>query len=371
MSMAQLAVQNHWVLWLAFGLSMLFGALAQRTHFCTMGAISDVVNMSDWTRLRQWAVVVAVAMLGFASLSWTAQIDPGKSVYSTQRLLWLSALVGGSLFGLGMVLASGCGNKTLIRMGTGNLKSWVVFVFMGVSAFATLKGITAVWRNQFLDSIYIDMPSGAHLGAWFTAGLGLPLANAWPLAGLVVAAVLLLWAFSRKDFWQAENLLAGIGLGLLVTAMLWVSGHFGFVAEHPETLEAVYLATNSGRMEAMSFVAPMAYTLDWLMFFSDKSKVLSFGIVSAVGVVCGSAVSSWIDGSFRWEGFSQISDLSHHLIGAVLMGIGGVTAMGCTIGQGVSGLSVLSLNAVLAVAGIFAGALAGFRYQTWSLERSL
>jgi len=148
MSMAQLAVQNQWVLWLAFGLSMLFGALAQRTHFCTMGAISDVVNMSDWTRLRQWAVVVAVAMLGFAGLSWTGQIDPGKSVYSTQRLLWLSALVGGSLFGLGMVLASGCGNKTLIRMGTGNLKSWVVFVFMGVSAFATLKGITAVWRGH-------------------------------------------------------------------------------------------------------------------------------------------------------------------------------------------------------------------------------
>jgi uncharacterized protein len=371
MNMAQLAELTHWILWAAFGLSVLFGAIAQRTHFCTMGAISDVVNMSDWTRLRQWAVVVAVAMIGFACLSWTGQIDPRQSLYSTQRLLWLSALVGGFLFGLGMVLASGCGNKTLIRMGTGNLKSWVVFVFMGVSAFATLKGVTAVWRNQFLDTVYIDMPSGAHVGAWVSSWLDMPLANAWPLAGWVLAAVLLLWAFARKDFWQFENLMAGLGLGLVVTAMLWVSGHWGFVPEHPETLEAVYLTTNSGRMEAMSFVAPMAYTLDWLMFFSDKSKVLSFGIVSALGVVCGSAVSSWIDGSFRWEGFSQISDLSHHLVGAVLMGIGGVTAMGCTIGQGVSGLSVLSLNAVLAVAAIFAGALAGFRYQTWSLERSL
>jgi len=136
-------------------------------------------------------------------------------------------------------------------------------------------------------------------------------------------------------------------------------------------LESVYLTTNSGRMEAMSFVAPMAYTLDWLMFFSDKSKVLSFGIVSAVGVVIGSAVSSLVTGSFRWEGFGQIADLSHHLIGAVLMGVGGVTAMGCTIGQGVSGLSVLSLNALLAVMSIILGALAGFRYQTWTLEKSL
>ncbi|NBX53620.1 MAG: YeeE/YedE family protein [Betaproteobacteria bacterium] len=350
---------------------MLFGAIAQRTHFCTMGAISDVVNISDWTRLRQWALVVAVATIGFALLSWTGQIDPSQSLYSTQRLLWLSSLVGGALFGLGMVLASGCGNKTLIRMGTGNLKSWVVFVFMGVSAFATLKGVTAVGRNQFLDSVFVEMPSGAHLGAWFSVWLDLPLAQAWPTAGMVVSLVLLAWTFARRDFWQTENLLVGLGLGLLVTAMWWVSGHFGFLAEHPETLEAVYLTTNSGRMEAMSFVAPMAYTLDWLMFFSDKSKVLSFGIVSALGVVCGSAVSSLSNGSFRWEGFSQISDLSHHLLGAVLMGVGGVTAMGCTIGQGVSGLSVLSLNALLAVLGIFAGALAGFRYQTWSLERSI
>lgn len=371
MSMEDLANQTQWVLWASFGLSLLFGAIAQRTHFCTMGAISDVVNMGDWTRVRQWTVVVAVSMTGFALLSLTGQIDPGKSLYSTQRLLWLSALVGGFLFGLGMVLASGCGNKTLIRMGTGNLKSWVVFVFMGVAAFATLKGITAVWRSQFLDSVFVDMPSGVHLGALVSAWTDMPLANAWPISGLAVACCLLVWALWRRDFWQSENLWAGLGLGLVVTAMLWVSGHLGFIAEHPETLESVYLTTNSGRMEAMSFVAPMAYTLDWLMFFSDKSKVLSFGIVSAVGVVIGSAVSSLVTGSFRWEGFGQIADLSHHLIGAVLMGVGGVTAMGCTIGQGVSGLSVLSLNALLAVMGIILGALAGFRYQTWTLEKSL
>jgi hypothetical protein len=162
-----------------------------------------------------------------------------------------------------------------------------------------------------------------------------------------------------------------LGLGLLVTAMLWVSGHLGFVQEHPETLESVYLTTNSGRMEAMSFVAPMAYLLDWLMFYSDASKVLSFGMVSAVGVVCGAAVSSLLNGSFRWEGFGQTADLTHHLVGAILMGVGGVTAMGCTIGQGVSGISTLSLNALTAVLGIGVGAWMAFKYQTWSLERSI
>jgi hypothetical protein len=281
----------------------------------------------------------------------------------------LSTLIGGTLFGIGMVLASGCGNKTLIRMGTGNLKSWVVFVFMGVSAFATLKGLTAVWRHRSIDTVFIDMPAGAHLGTWVSAWADIP--QAWPLAGVAVGGVLALWAFSSKDFWQAHHVFAGVGLGLVATAMLWVSGHLGFVPEHPETLEAVYLTTNSGRMEAMSFVAPMAYILDWLMFYSDTSKVLSFGMVSAMGVVCGAAISSVLNGSFRWEGFGQTADLAHHLVGAVLMGVGGVTAMGCTIGQGVSGISTLSLNAFTAVLGIGLGAWLAFKYQTWSLERSI
>ena len=367
--MQDIANQIQSVLWICFALSVAFGAIAQRTHFCTMGAFSDVINMGDWSRMRQWALVMATAMVGFALLSWSGQIDPQQSLYHTTKWLWLSTLLGGALFGIGMVLASGCGNKTLIRMGTGNLKSWVVFVFMGVSAFATLKGLTAVWRTRSIDTVFIDMPAGAHLGTWIATWADLP--HVWPMAGLVVATALSVWALSSKDFWQADHLLAGLGLGLLVTAMLWVSGHLGFVQEHPETLESVYLTTNSGRMEAMSFVAPMAYLLDWLMFYSDASKVLSFGMVSAVGVVCGAAVSSLLNGSFRWEGFGQTADLTHHLVGAILMGVGGVTAMGCTIGQGVSGISTLSLNALTAVLGIGVGAWMAFKYQTWSLERSI
>ena len=122
------------VLWAGFILSFVFGAIAQRTDFCAMGAISDVVNMGDWNRTRQWAMAVGVAMLGFAALVNAGLVDPTKTLYASNRWIWLSALSGGLLFGFGMVLASGCGSKTLVRIGGGSLKSLVVFGVMGIAA---------------------------------------------------------------------------------------------------------------------------------------------------------------------------------------------------------------------------------------------
>jgi hypothetical protein len=338
---------------------LLLGVISQRTHFCTMGAISDVVHMGDWTRARQWLVAMGVAMLGFAALSDLGQIDPSKTLYASARLMWLSTAVGGLMFGYGMVIASGCGNKTLVRIGGGNLKSLVVMVVMGVSAFATLKGITAVLRVSTLDTFFVDMPAGANLSV-----LGIP------YLGYILGTLLLLVVMRHQEMWTFPNLLAGLGVGGLVVAMWWVSGHLGFVPEHPETLEAVYVATNSGRIEALNFVAPVAYTLDWLMFYSDTSKVLSAGITAVVGVMAGSALSALQTQTFRWEGFANPRDLGQHLVGSVLMGVGGVTAMGCTFGQGLSGISTLSLNAVLALAAIVIGAVLALRRQAARLERT-
>jgi uncharacterized membrane protein YedE/YeeE len=337
---------------------LLLGVISQRTHFCTMGAISDVVHMGDWTRARQWLVAMGVAMLGFAALSDLGHLDPSKTLYASARLMWLSTAVGGLMFGYGMVIASGCGNKTLVRIGGGNLKSLVVMVVMGVSAFATLKGITAVLRVSKLDTFFVDMPTGANLSV-----LGIP------YLGYILGTLLLLVVMRHQEMWTFPNLLAGLGVGGLVVAMWWVSGHLGFVPEHPETLEAVYVATNSGRIEALNFVAPVAYTLDWLMFYSDTSKVLSAGITAVVGVMAGSALSALQTQTFRWEGFANPRDLGQHLVGSVLMGVGGVTAMGCTFGQGLSGISTLSLNAVLALAAIVIGAVLALRRQAARLER--
>jgi uncharacterized membrane protein YedE/YeeE len=324
-----------------------------------MGAISDVVHMGDWTRARQWLCAIGVAMVGFAALSDLGLIDPSKTLYASTRLMWLSTLVGGVMFGYGMVIASGCGNKALVRIGGGNLKSLVVFVVMGISAFATLKGITAVLRVNTVDTWFVDMAAGANLNALNVPGLD-----------YILGAALMLWVLRHKDFWSFDSLLAGVGVGGLVVAMWWVSGHLGFVAEHPETLDAVYLATNSGRIEALNFVAPVAYTLDWLMFYSDASKVLSVGIMAVAGVLAGSAASALQNKTFRWEGFASPRDLGQHLFGSVLMGVGGVTAMGCTFGQGLSGISTLSLNSFIALAAIVVGAVVALRQQAARLERT-
>lgn len=359
------------VLWAVFALALAFGAIGQRTHFCTMGAVSDIVTMGDWTRMRMWALAAGVAMLGFQALAWAGQVDPAQTLYATRRLTWLSALVGGLLFGLGMVLGSGCGSKTLIRVGGGNLKSLVVFVVMGVAAYATIKGITAVARVATVDQVAVELPVQASWPAWLAQSTGLTQAP-W---GLWLAAVLggglVIWAVSSASLRTLDGLLGGLGVGATVVALWWVSGRLGYVPEHPETLESVFVATQSGRAEAFTFVAPMAHTLDWLMFFSDKSKQLTLGVVSVFGVVLGSAACALATRSFRWEGFRDTQDTANHLVGAVLMGVGGVTAMGCTIGQGLSGLSTLSMSSFLALAGILMGGYLGMRWQIWRMERSL
>ena len=359
------------VLWAAFIVSALFGAIAQRTHFCTMGAVSDIVNMGDWTRMRQWGMAVGVAMIGFYALAAMGLIDPGKTLYAFNRFIWLSALVGGLMFGFGMVLASGCGSKTLVRIGGGNLKSVVVFVVMGVAAFATLKGMTAVVRVATVDRVAIDFASNAALPNWLGSALGMSSVSAGLVLALVVGLGLIVWALLGREFVRFDNLLAGLGLGLVVAGMWWISGHLGYVAEHPETLQEAFLATNSGRAEALSFVSPVAYTIDWVMFFSDKAKVLTIGIVSVLGVVAGSCIYAVASRSFRWEGFRDAEDTANHLVGAMLMGVGGVAAMGCTVGQGLSGLSTLSASSFVAVSAIVAGAVIALKYQVWRLEQSI
>jgi uncharacterized protein len=368
MQLSDLSSLNQQVLLAAFIFSCLFGAIAQRTHFCTMGAVSDVVNMGDWQRMRQWGCAAGVAMLGFGALVYLGKINPGQTLYAGSKIAWLSALVGGFLFGFGMVLASGCGSKTLVRIGGGSLKSVVVFIVMGIAAFATLKGITAIARVATVDQVAIDSIAASALSHWATGLLGLKIQTAQLLMAAVVGGALLIWALMSKEFRKLDNLLAGVGIGLVITAMWWASGALGFVAEHPETLQEAFVATNSGRAEALSFVAPVAYTLDWLMFFSDKSKVLTLGIASVLGVIAGSALMALATKSFRWEGFGGTEDVANHLVGAVLMGVGGVTAMGCTVGQGLSGVSTLSTMSFIAVAAIMAGAVLAFKYQMWRLE---
>ncbi|HUG21927.1 YeeE/YedE family protein [Piscinibacter sp.] len=358
------------VLWAAFGLAAVFGAIAQRTHFCTMGAVSDIVLIGDWTRMRMWVMAMGVAIIGFNSMVALGWVDASKSLYGGPRVLWLSALVGGAMFGFGMVLASGCGSKTLVRLGGGNLKSLVVFIVLGLTAFATLKGITAVARVATVDAVAVTLPAGQDLPSLLAAAGGFAPTMAAAALGLALGSALIGWAVWRPEGRSADVLLAGLGIGAVIVAVWWVSGHLGHLDEDPATLEEVFVATNSRRMESLSFVAPLAYALDWLMFFSDTSKLLTIGIVAVAGVVAGSAAVALLSRDFRVEGFRDASDTGLHLAGAALMGVGGVTALGCTIGQGLSGISTLSVGSFIAVAAIIGGAVAALRWQAWRIDRA-
>lgn len=369
MQSIDLATLNTQVLLATFFLSIIFGAITQRSHFCTMGAVSDIVNMGDWTRMRQWAFAVGVAMIGFGCLVYAGWVDPSRVIYASTRWIWFSAVLGGLFFGFGMVLSSGCGGKTLVRIGGGSLKSLVVLLVMGLSAFATLKGVTAVLRVTYIDPVAVDFSVGTSLPQWATAWFGLEPALAALVLGILIGGSLLVWALLGSEFRAARNVMPGLVIGGVVVAMWWVTGSMGFVAEHPETLEEVFVATSTGRVEALSFVAPTAYTLEWLIFFSDKNRVLTTGVVSVFGVVVGSWLYALLFKTFRWEGFGGTEDLANHLTGAVLMGIGGVTAMGCTVGQGLSGISTLNATSFVAVVSIIAGAVAGLHYQVWRLSR--
>ncbi len=358
---------SYQALWASFTVTFALGFVMQKTSFCTMGAIADLFIMSDWSRLKQWSLAIGVAILGVMLMSIFGLIDTTKTLYTGTRLLYLSIPVGSFCFGFGMVLASGCGSKTLIRIGGGNLKSLVVFFVLGIVAYMTLRGFLAVIRVNSLDTVFIDLHASQDLPSLLSTIVGINRSMLHLILGIAIGSSFILFALVNKKFWTIENLLAGFGVGISICAIWWISGHFAHVLEDPNTLEEVFLVTNSGRMESLSFVSPYAYTLDWLMLYSDTSKVLTIGIVAVVGMVLGSAAYALVNKSFRWESFRNTEDTANHLIGAALMGFGGVTALGCTIGQGLSGLSTLALGSFLAMPGFIFGGYLSLRYLQWRL----
>lgn len=362
MSPAEFESLSTAVLAVIFLLAAILGFAMRETRFCTMGAISDAVYLQDWMRMRQWALAVGVAMCGFTALVLWGGVAVGDTLYASTQLLWLSALVGGLLFGAGMVLASGCSARNLTRLGGGSLKALVVLIVMGLAAFATLKGITAVARVRWLDSVHLQFNTLALLPELLAQASGWSVFATRLGLGLGLGFLLVLIGLNPRKSMDRSVLLGGAIVGLCVTAAWWLGGHVAEIAEHPETLEHLYASTYSGRIEAFSFVTPVAHTLDWLLFFSDKNKVLTWGIASVCGMVAGSFVHALWRRDFQWQGFANTQDLARHLLGAALMGVGGVTAMGCTVGQGISAVSLLSLGSLIAIAGIVAGAVGMLRY---------
>jgi uncharacterized membrane protein YedE/YeeE len=349
-------------------ITTILGIIMQKTSFCTLGAVSDGILMEDWSRMRQWCLAIGIAILGVALMSHLGWIDVSKSFYTGNRVLYLSTLIGSTLFGIGMVLASGCGSKTLIRIGGGNLKSIVVFIVLGLVAYMTMRGFLGIMKANTIDKVSLSLSTNQDLPSILSASFGIAKESLRSILALIIGGAFIGFALLKKSFWNTENLLAGIGVGVGITAIWWVSGHYAHLIEDPNTLQEAFLVTNSGRMESLSFVAPYAFALDWMMFTSDKSKVLTIGIVAVIGMILGSAISSILSKNFRWESFRGVEDTANHLVGAALMGFGGVTAVGCTVGQGLSGLSTLALNSFIAFPGFILGAYIGLQYLQWRLS---
>jgi len=352
------------IAWLGFVLALVFGYVANKTSFCTMGAVSDVVNMGNWERMRAWLTAIGVAILGTSLLVYHGDLDIGMTYYTRPTLFWFAALVGGLAFGVGMTLAGGCGQRTLVRLGAGNLKSVVVFIFLGYTALVTMNGVLYEFAQFTLRAeVFV-----VRLDQMQTVPeiLGLPGREAHLAIGALLAIALLIFAFANRDFRASkDNIFGGIVVGLVVVAGWYVTGKLGY-AEN-EFMEIAYLGTDSRLAESMTFVGPLAYTMDLWAYWRDKS--VTFGVASVFGVMVGSFLYAVIHRTFHWEYFTSPQDMFRHIIGAVLMGFGGVVAMGCTIGQGVTGVSTLALGSFIVLFGIIAGAAATMKIQYHLLLR--
>ena len=204
---------SNTVIWATFFVTVLLGIVLQKTRFCTMGAITDIAIMGEWTRMRQWMLAMAVAILGVGLMTFLGIIDTGKSIYTGNRLTWLSTVVGSVMFGFGMVLASGCGSKTLVRIGSGNLKSLVVFLTLALSSYMTLKGVFGVLRVSTVDTVVVTLSSSQDLPSLLTQSLGMSKQTLQWVLALIIGGALAMFALAKKEFWNFNNLLAGLGVG--------------------------------------------------------------------------------------------------------------------------------------------------------------
>ena len=377
----ELDLYTQSLLW-AFGLSLVFGGIANKANFCTMGAVSDWINMGDLNRMRSWMLAVVTAILGVGILEYTGSIDLSLTTsnetsnppYRTANFIWLRHLLGGLMFGVGMTLASGCGNKTLVRLGEGNMKSLVVLIIMGICAWWML--FTNLSYNGFLqwmlplsiDFSLQDIPSQDIAAVVF----GMAGVEWGPTHGLIIALLaglpLLVWILRAGDFRQNLELVsAGLVIGALIVIAWYVTagGTGQTLMEELEFMDEPPFFTGA---QSLTFIGPSGHIVQYLKE-SFAATFLTFGVATIAGVVFGSFLYTLIFRKIRIEWFVSWNDFFMHAAGAVLMGIGGVLAMGCTIGQGISGVSTLALGSILTILSIIAGSAATMKYQYYLMMR--
>jgi len=368
---------HHEVLGAVFAAAIVMGAVTSKTNFCAMGAVSDWVNIGNTGRMRAWVFAMAVALAGVIALEAAGTVNLSNETfppYRTANFAWIRYLAGGLMFGIGMTLASGCGNRTLVRIGGGNLKSLVVLLIFALCAYLMLW--TPLYEKAFLpwvSATTINLQShgvaNQELGTVLVGMFGMGLSKHLNLAvaGLAVAGMLF-YCFRSLDFTSdSDHILGGAVVGLAVIFGWWLTG--GPIGrEWKEYADMATVVPSRVQVQSFTFVSPMGDTARYLIE-PENFSLINFGVMALAGVVLGAALWSIMTGQFRIEWFASWRDFVNHAVGGALMGIGGVLSMGCTFGQAITGISTLAVGSILTFLAIVIGAAGTMKYQYWRIER--
>ena len=365
------------ILFSVFAIAFVMGAIVQKTRFCTMGAVSDWMNMGDTARMRAWVFAMAIALAGVVAFEATGTINlSGETFppYRTASFAWLRYLIGGFLFGVGMTLGSGCGNRTLVRIGGGNVKSLTVLLVAAVCAYLMMW--TPLFETAFapwIQATSINLSSYGmptqEVGSIVAGMFGLEPSRTLNLTvSGFVAIGLFVWVFRSPDFrHNFDAVLGGAAVGLAVLLGWYLTG--GPMGQAwKEYAEMATEIPSRVQTQSFTFISPMGDSLRYLMN-PAKLSYINFGVMALAGVILGGFVYAIATKGFRYERFFTFRDFANHVLGGALMGIGGVLAMGCTVGQAITGVSTLAMGSILVFFSIVIGAALTMKYQYWRLTQ--
>ena len=350
------------LMYYVFILGLVLGFIVNKTNFCTMGAVSDWVNIGDTARFKSWMLAASIAILGVTVLEYFNFFNASDSriPYRDSVFFWPRYVIGGLLFGIGMTFASGCGNKVLIRIGGGNIKSIIVLLIAGIMAYL-------MTRTDFYGLAFHSWmrPISPDLASYGLTDQSLPtiLMSLFSLTendnfrfglGVLVAFLMMYFIFRSGNFKNFDNILSGVTVGLVVV-LAWLLTGGDIVEEWIETNNFMDTPQPGVGVQSFTFINPMSETLVFVGNSLDKFYI-TFGVSALLSVILGSFLYSVISNNFRVEWFVSKQDFIRHLIGGTLIGIGGVLSLGCTIGQGVTGVSTLAVGSFITLISIVIGA---------------
>ena len=355
--------------------AVVMGVAISRTNFCTMGAVSDWVNLRDFGRLGAWMLAIVVTMLSVSILEVSSvfELDGSRPPYRSPTFAWLRYLLGGLMFGVGMTLAGGCVSKNLVRFGGGNLKSFVTLIFAAICAYLMTK--TVFFEIAFYNWIHplsIDLSplniQTQDIGSIMAALIPSIDAGVFHIVTAIAVSVLVVWFILKTR--GIRNNLANIGAGLIIGGAVTVGWYLTAGPAGIEWAEAAEFVDNPPvgvGVQSFTFVNPLGEFISLFLDLGNISILVTAGMLAAVGLVAGSFADALVSRQFRLSWFASFRDFVVNAVGGILMGIGGVLALGCTIGQGISGLSTLAVGSIIVLVAIIFSSAVTLKVQYYRL----